>query len=142
MIFLSVVGIVALALVSAGSAYAQGDGPTTPCEPGSSDCNGHGGKGLLRDYVQSALADILDVPVEEIQAQREAGNFFLKDYVEEQGLTQDEIADLIAEVFTTAIDQALADDAITQEQADWILERKVNSGRGFNGPCGRWQKNQ
>ena len=78
---------------------------------------------LNHEYIEVALADALDISLEGLQEMRAAEGFSWQGYAEEQGLNADERAALRIEVFTNAVDAALADGAITQEQADWILGR-------------------
>ena len=86
---------------------------------------------LNHEYLEAAMADELGLTVEEFQAMREEDGFNLRDYAEEQGLSDEELAALHAAILTNAVDVALEEGAITQEQADRILERLENfEGRG------------
>ena len=80
---------------------------------------------LLQPYMEAAIADYLGVSVDELQGMREEGLTW-QSYAQEQGLSDDEIRDLRVDLFTTAVNNALADGTITQEQADRILERIQN----------------
>ena len=93
---------------------------------------------IMRPYMQAAVADYLDVSVEELQ-QMHADGLTWQSYAQEQGLSDDEIADLRMELFTTAINNALEDGAITQEQADRMLDHFQNPGRR-PGPGGKKPK--
>jgi hypothetical protein len=103
--------------------------------------------GILQKYMEAALADALGVSVGELQAMKEDG-LNLKEYAEEQGLTDEELRDLMVEVNTNAINAALEDGAITQEQADWMLDALENSGGrmpfapGFGGRHGKRNNGQ
>lgn len=77
--------------------------------------------GLLHEYIEVALAEALGVSVEELQEMK-ADGLNLRDYADENGLSDEALADLMKEVHTNAIKAALADGAITQEQADMLLE--------------------
>lgn len=99
---------------------------------------------LLHEYMEPALADALGVSVEELQAMKEDG-LNLKDYADEQGWSDEELKDFIAGVYKDAIDAALKDEAITQNQADKLLEQLENfDGRlpfGMpRGPRGWWNQ--
>lgn len=83
---------------------------------------------LNHEYIDAAIAEALDVTVDKLQEMRTEDGFSWKVYVEEQGLSEDEIAAMHFEVLTNAVNAALEDDAITQDQADQILERLENSG--------------
>lgn len=81
---------------------------------------------LNHEYMDAALAEALDISVEELAEMRAEGGFNLKDYAEEMGLSDEEVVALHAEIFTNAINAALEDGAITQEQADLLLQRLEN----------------
>ncbi len=83
---------------------------------------------LNHEYIDAAIAEAIDVTVEKLQEMRTEDGFSWKVYVEEQGLNEDKIAAMHVEVLTNAVNAALEDDAITQDQADQILERLENSG--------------
>lgn len=99
--------------------------------------------GLLHDYVEAALAEALDVSVEELQSMKNDG-LNLRDYAEEQGMTEEELRDMMVEIHTNAINAALADEVITKTQAEWLLDHVENVGirlpfgPGVRGPRGGW----
>jgi len=78
---------------------------------------------LNHEYLDAAIVDELGISMEELQEMKADQGFNLKEYAEEQGLSEDEFTALRIEIFTKAINAALKDGVITQEQADWILER-------------------
>jgi hypothetical protein len=86
------------------------------------------GEGILGEYMQAALADALDLSVEELQALKSEGGFNLADYAVDQGMTVEELQDMMQGVYTNAINAALEDEAITQDQADRMLELLENYG--------------
>ena len=95
---------------------------------------------LLHEYMEPALADALGVSIEEFQAMKEDG-LNLKDYADEQDWTDEELKELLASAFTDAVNAALEDDAITQEQADWLLENlEKSNGRLPFGPGSRGRR--
>ena len=62
---------------------------------------------------------------------RSEEGFNWKTYVDGLGLSDEESAALLHDIFTNAVNAALEDGAITQAQADWMLNRLENSaGRG------------
>jgi hypothetical protein len=86
---------------------------------------------INHEYMEAAIAEALDISVEEFQELRTEEGFNLKTYADEQGLTDEEFNALHIEILTNAVNAALEDGAITQEQADGILERLENAeGRG------------
>ncbi len=93
--------------------------------------------GPLHEYMQAAIAEEFDLSVEELQALHDDGKT-LWAYAQEQGMTQEEFAEKMLAARTQALQAAVADGVITQEQADWMLERMNQmwqNGGGF-GPCG------
>jgi len=88
-----------------------------------------GGRGMRRGdqrrvaiqpYVEAALAQALGISVEEIQAMREDGGFNILDF--------DLDAEQWVEVETSAIQAALQEGVITQDQADFMLACLENNG--------------
>ncbi len=101
--------------------------------------------GVLKAYMQPALAEALGVSVEELQAWHEDPAFNLRDYAEEQGWTVEELQALMQEAFQNAVQQALEDGSITPEQAERMLDHKANFGShnpsGLGHPEGKGQRN-
>jgi hypothetical protein len=103
--------------------------------------------GIFQKYMEPALAEALGVSVEELQSMKKEG-LNLKDYADEQGMTDEELNEMMVEVYTNAINAALKDGAITQEQADGLLKAIQNfDGRlpfdlGFRAPRGNWNNGQ
>jgi hypothetical protein len=86
---------------------------------------------LNHEYLDAAIAEALEISVEELEEMRAEEGFNWKAYAEDQGFSDEEIVTLRNEVFTNAVGLALEDGAITQEQADQLLERLENfEGRG------------
>ena len=94
-----------------------------------------GGQGLLHDYMIQGWAEAFDTSVEELEARVAEGDHM---YViaEEKGLTTEEFQALMLDVRTNAIQAALDDGVLTQEQADWMLNRPMMSGAGGRGAGG------
>lgn len=108
---------------------------------GYGNAGGRGdGQGLLVSYMQSALAEAFGLTVDELQARNEADET-LWDLAAEQGLTAEEFQAKMEGARASAIEQALADGVITQEQADWMQERQGGFGsrgggrHGFGAGC-------
>lgn len=85
------------------------------------------------EYLDAAIADALEISEDELEEMRTEEGFNWKTYAtEELGLSDEESTALFKEIFTNAVNAALEDDAITQEQADWVLERlETFEGRGI-----------
>lgn len=85
--------------------------------------------GPLSEYMDAAIAEAFGITVEELQALEDAGQT-LKDLAIEQNLTVEEFQAKTEAARTAAIDAALADGAITQEQADLMKERLADGPHG------------
>jgi len=107
---------------------------------------GNGEYGPLHDYMYNAFAQALGLTPEELETRRLAGDT-LWDIAQEQGMTAEQFQESMTTARTNAINQAVADGVITQEQGDFMLrnmgriaENGVGPGYGAgNGGCGgRW----
>ena len=115
--------------------------------------------GPLHEAMLTALAEALGLTPEELEAQRAVGESMWQ-IAADQGLTAEEFTTLMLEARTAALEQAVAEGLMTQEQVDWMLNRwdgtqNWASGVG-TGPCqggtsrgsmggrggGRWPGNQ
>jgi hypothetical protein len=91
--------------------------------------------GLVGQYMEAALADALDFSVEEFRTLKAEEGFNIADYAVEQDMTVEELQEWLRDVYTSAIDAALDDGAITQDQADRLYEHLEDlDGRMFFGP--------
>jgi hypothetical protein len=81
---------------------------------------------LNQEYLDAAIADVLEISVHDLQEIKIEQGFNLKAYADEQGLNDTELAALRVEIFSNAINLALQDGAISQQQADWLMERLEN----------------
>ena len=102
--------------------------------------------GPLHEYMYNAFAQVLGLTPEELETRRLAGDT-LWDIAQEQGLTTEQFQEMMTTARTEAVNQAVADGVITQEQGEFMLERmKTMMGNGYgpgfgmgNGGCGgRW----
>ncbi len=125
---------VLLTTVGIGSAAAQGG------QPG--DGNLRGGGGPLHTYIVAAFAARLDLDVDDVTAALDSGQT-LYQVALDNGVTAEDFPALMQEVFSTALTQAVADGVITQEHADWMLQRmqargtsSYGYGRGMMGGSG------
>ena len=149
---LMVVAVVVIALGAVGVAYAQtnpqgiGTGLGAGMMAGRGSRGGMGagnmtaGDGILHDYMIAAYAEKLNIPVADLEARIDQGETMAQIAVS-TGLTVDQFRTLMVEVRTQAIDQALKDGKITQQQADWMNQRgagqmaggQMGNGRGMRG---------
>jgi hypothetical protein len=141
------IGVITL-MAFAGSAYAQTTQPPESKGEFPYGMGRHGmwngergqmiGGGVLHDYMTTALAEELNLTVDELQARLDDGERVI-DIAIDQGLTLAEFRDMKETVRMTAIENALADGVITQEQADLMKARPAfgnGLGRGMRGGFG------
>lgn len=145
----------AIAVLMTGVALAQDETPTEP-DTVVPHAWGYGkgyGRGMGGQVGMEAAAEALGMTADELQTQIWGGKT-LADLAEEKGI---DLADLQATVeaavqaereatMRSAIEQALEDGTITQDNADWLLEGLekgflmhgfgVGSGPGFGGRGG------
>jgi uncharacterized protein YidB (DUF937 family) len=81
----------------------------------------------LKEYAEAAVADILSISVEDLQAAREDGTP-MSDLIEAAGLTEDEFKAEMEAALPGILDQAVLDGAIDQETADHIAENGFRRG--------------
>lgn len=87
----------------------------------------------LHEYMTNALADAFGLTSEELQAMHDNGTT-LWDYAAEQGMTIADFQTKMETARSTALEQAVADGVITQEQADWMSSHGPGQkGHGFGG---------
>lgn len=108
----------------------------------------------LRTYIDKGeiMATVLGLSSEELDAAREAGKSH-RDLVEEAGLDREALKVAMLSAHQAAVDTALADGAISPEQAELLKDSEGaghgirgghsghgrQGGRGFNGPRGEQQ---
>jgi hypothetical protein len=139
--------VVIAALAVAGLAYAQDATPTTPTTPwggrgayggggmmgdlkwggayGGGMMSGYGrgaGTGPMHTYMVEAFAQALGLTVEDVQAQFDAGATMWQ-IASDQGLSDEEVQGVMIQARTAALNAMVADGVLTQEQADFMLER-------------------
>ena len=148
---ISAVAILAvLVLGVAGFAYAQSQTPPPPDGPtygpgmmgrwggrgfgqGMMGRWSRGGYGPMHEYMVDAFAEALNLTHEELEAKLGDGETMWS-IAQAQGLSDEEIADLMVEARTKALEQAVADGALTQEQADWMIQRMQEMQSAGFGP--------
>ena len=115
-LFSLVLVLVGLVLVS-GSASARGmRGPRE-------------GHTVMHGYVLQALADELDLSLEEVQEQYDSGLSFGQIALD-NGIAEADLATFMQKVHETALSAAVEAGVITQEQADAMLQRLASRGFG------------
>jgi len=117
----ALVGVIALA--GATAAFAQAEPPQPPYA-GRGPGRGPGG-GLLAEYndiLHAKLAEALGMSLSDFEAARAEGTP-LAALAAEQGVSLEDLREVMLEARSEMIQEALADGVITQEQSDWMLQR-------------------
>jgi hypothetical protein len=91
------------------------------------------GTGLLHDYVVSAFAKPVGLTVDQVNTRLSNGET-LTQIATAEGFTGDKLTQLVQQVWQSAVNQAVTDGVITQNQADRILQRLNNYPGGGFGP--------
>lgn len=91
-------------------------------------------RAALAEYIDhhALLADVLGMSVAELEEAQAAGQR-LDEIVEAQGLTMEEARAAVQAAHEAAVQQAVSDGVITQEQADQFLSGEGRRGPGFGG---------
>ncbi len=139
-----------VSLMAVGYAFAQTETPSTPEAGPGFWGNGRGmmgagngmmggrwsgvaGYGPLHEYIVVAMAEALGMTPENLQAAIDSGKT-MWDVAEEQGLSQEQFTELMVTARTDALNQAVEDGVITQEQADWMISRMAQMQANGFGP--------
>ncbi|HSA99414.1 MAG TPA: hypothetical protein VLE49_02105 [Anaerolineales bacterium] len=115
--------VLALSALGVGVAFAQGGQPPL----------GQGGYGPMHDYVEQALAAKLGLTEKQVEDQLAAGKPMYQIALD-NGIKQENLATFMNEVHKDAFARAVKDGAITQQQADWMLQRMQNMYQNGYGP--------
>lgn len=132
------IAILAIAALSAGVAFAQGGNPPANGYGGMmmGGRGGYGGYGPVHDYVEKALAAELDLTEAQVEEELTAGKT-MSQIALDHGIKQEDLATFMAEVHKTAFAVAVKDGVMTQEQADFMLQRMAQNGYNYgNCPMG------
>lgn len=124
-----IVGLVVLALgvLGVGAAFAQGPAPYAGNGPMVQN-----GTGVLHTYMVTAFAEKLGLKVEDLNARLTAGET-MYDIAIADGVKAEDFSALMVDVRATAMNAAVKDGVITQEQADWMSSRGFGRGGMMNG---------
>ena len=118
--------ILALGALGVGVVAAQ-DGQPPYGQRGVAD-----GVGPMHDYMEQAMAEAVDLTVDEFEARHDAGETFYQIALAE-GFSAEEIPALMQGARDTALDAAAKDGIISQEQADWMKSRGFGRGGMMGG---------
>ena len=118
-----VVGLLAVMVLMLGTAVFA----DTPDETDSQrQCAGYGWNGIRGKGVDcpDTVSDLLGLTSEECRALCQEGNS-VTEIAAEQGVTADELEDAIIAEYTAAVQTKVDDGALTQEQADLLIQKIV-----------------
>ena len=139
LIVLAILSVTVLSLGVAGYAYAHSQTPPVPGDAyAPRTMGGYGGYGMMGDHAPgimdgigdegpmhetmiAAFAEALRLTPEELEARHDAGET-LWQIAESQGLNEDDIQSLMLTAQDKALNQAVADGTMTQEQANWMID--------------------
>jgi hypothetical protein len=149
-----VVGFVLVAVLGiAGYVYAQTVTPPAPQGRGSgygmwfgrgmraaagADQKFEPGSGFMHDEMVAAFAEKLGMSVQDLDDRLDKGETMAQ-VASSKGLSADQFTTLMTEARTEALDQAVKNGKITQDQADWMKQRgpgQMGGGRGMMGRGG------
>ena len=116
--------LVALGALGVGVVFAQGGQPPRIWQ---------GGYGWMHEYVEQTLAAKLGFTEQQIEEQLAAGTPMYQIALD-NGIKQEDLAAFMNEVHKEAFDEAVKDGVITQERADWMLQRMQNMYQNGYGP--------
>lgn len=130
---LAVVGVVGLTPTWASAESGSNLTFTSPLQPGGQ--HPAGANNELRELLEQIIdrdaivADILGITAEEVATARENG-VKLGELIEQAGLDPETVRTAVKEATTVAVQQAVTDGTITQEQADQILNPPARPEQG------------
>jgi len=143
----AILAVVAIAFGSASAVFAQAATPQGT-GPESGFANGRGGRrggmltakngslqdGILHDAMIAGYAEVLGVSIDELNTRLADGETMAAIALAE-GFSFEDFRAIMVDVRAQALDQAVADGTLTQEQADWLKTRgagmgQISGGRG------------
>ena len=143
---IAALSIAVLALAVAGGVYARGINPGTP-QPdrpypyGPGHIGGYGMMGWydeenpMHDEMLTALSDALEISVDELENRYEAGET-LWQIAEAEGLSESEIQEVMSSAHDQALEKAVEEGWLSEEQAEWMDERMELMWNGQYNHCG------
>ena len=121
-ILITAIVLLALAALGVGVVFAQDI--RTPIQ------NGYG---WMHDYVEQAFAAKLGLTEEQVEAQLASGKTMYQIALD-NGIKQEDLAAFMNDIHKEAFANAVKDGVITQEQADWMLQRMQTMFQNGYGP--------
>lgn len=125
-ILVTFIVVLAVAALGVGAVLAQGTQP--PAQ--------NSGYGWMHEYIEQALAAKLGLTEEQVEEQFSAGKTHYQIALDNGVKEQDQdIAAFMNDVHAKAFANAVKDGVVTQEQADWMLQRMQTRGGYGSGNC-------
>ena len=118
--------VIALGALGVGVVAAQ-EGQPPYGQRGVAD-----GAGPMHEYMQKAMAEAIGLSESAFEARHDAGETFYQIALAE-GFTAEEIPALMQAARTNALDAAVKDGVISQEQANWMGSRGFGRGGMMGG---------
>lgn len=134
-ISMALLAVTVVAFSSVGSVFAQTSTPQTPTPQASTPV---APLGFLHDEMVTVFAEELGLTVDDINTRLTAGETMAQ-IAYSTGMSASDFRTLMTDVRTKAIDLAVKNGTITQEQADWMNTRgngMMRGGAGFGGGAG------
>jgi hypothetical protein len=119
-----ITAIVLLALAALGVSVVFAQGARSPNQ------NGYG---WMHDYVEQSLAAKLGLTEEQVEDQLASGKTMYQIALD-NGIKQEDLAAFMTDVHKVAFANAVKDGVITQDQADWMLQRMQTMFQNGYGP--------
>ena len=124
--------VLALGVLGAGVAFAQAERPSQPYAFSRTQSAGAGGPGMMSDarggnefthaYVVQVLAEKFGLSEAQVEDAL-ANDASMVQLALDNGIAEADLPAFMNEVHQAAFDKAVADGAMTREQAGWMLER-------------------
>ena len=112
-----------------GTGYGVGNSGSRGMGVGMMNSNAGSQDGLLHEDLVAVYAEKLGLSVDELN-ERLANGETLSQIAASAGLTVEEFQALRTDARSQALDQAVKDGTLTQEQADWMKQRGGGNGNG------------
>jgi hypothetical protein len=112
--------VVLVGLFVTGSVFAQDPTATPVPAPSTPAAPGMMGPHMRGFGLSKAITDLLGLTPGQLLDARAAGKTLL-DIAKDKGITEQQLVDTMVAERKTAVDQAVKDGKMTQEQADWML---------------------
>jgi hypothetical protein len=122
-VLITILVLLALGALGVGAAFAQGSQP-----PAQS------GYGWMHDYVEQALASKLGLTEAQVEDPLASGKTMYQIALD-NGIKQEDLAGFMNDIHKDAFASAIKDGVMTQEQADWMLQRMQSRGGFGFGNC-------